>query len=304
MRSLFACRWCRLICLIIVAYGSYLGYRFWKGRNDGFSVANISSSFANSPAWEIPATAEKLNEVNQILSQPFHYIGHGFQFYAFESEDGIYVLKFMRHQRLRSPMLYDWLPNLPLIRDLKERKAEARQKRVDYLFRSLIVAYEDVPKETGMVYLHLNKSSNTHPKVVIFDKLQDHYEMSVDATEFVIQYKATLVKSTIKTLMQSGQVKDAKARIDQIFALLRDCAKKGVSDTDGALIHKNNLGFLKDRAIYIDTGKLTRKESMKNKERFEQDLRRLRPLYKWLAAHYPPLAAHFNKQQKKTLDSF
>lgn len=104
--------------------------------------------------------------------------------------------------------------------------------------------------------------------------------------------------------MESGQCHEAKIRINQIFALLRDCAKKGVCDTDGALIRKNNLGFLEDRAIYIDTGKLTLKESIKTKERFTKDLERLDPLYEWLQANYPPLAEHFLLEKQRVLNTF
>jgi hypothetical protein len=152
--------------------------------------------------------------------------------------------------------------------------------------------------------VHINKSRGLHPTVTIFDKLGEKYEVTLDDKEFVLQLKAKHMKPVLCKLMKKGEVQQAKERIDQIFALLTDCAKKGVLDTDGALIKKNNMGFLADRAIYIDTGKLTRKPSIKEKERFIQDLKRLRPLHKWLMQHYPVLANHFEKAQKNAIDNF
>ena len=65
-----------------------------------------------------------------------------------------------------------------------------------------------------------------------------------------------------------------------------------------------NLGFLQDKAIYIDTGKITRKESMKTLERFSKDLERLKPLHEWLEQNYPELAAHFEAEQQNVLANF
>lgn len=151
---------------------------------------------------------------------------------------------------------------------------------------------------------HLNKTKNEFKEVLLVDLQGDEYQVSLDDTEFVIQQKATFIKPTIKALMTAGQLQDAKLRISQIFELLKAVSQKGILDTDGALIHKNNIGFIKDKAIYIDTGKFVQKESIKTLDRFKADLRRLRPLHKWLVTRYPPLAAYFDKQQKKILDSF
>lgn len=306
MNALFANRYVKFICLLIIAYGCFEGFLLWKQRNDGFSVENIYSRLPNSPKWHIPTTSEKLQEVRQILAQPFYYIGHGFQFYAFESGDQKYVLKFMRHQRLHPPVMYDWMPDCSLVRDLKDKKAQKRADRVNILFESLKIAYQDIPEQTGLVFVQLNKLKNlqTFGQAFIVDLLDNEYRIELDDTEFVLQYKATFVKPTLKALMKSGKLDEAKERIDQLFTLLKETAKKGILDEDGALVRKNNVGFLDDRAIYIDTGRFVYKESINTAERFADDLRRLRPLQKWLLAHYPPLAAHFDKQQRKVLQSF
>ena len=104
--------------------------------------------------------------------------------------------------------------------------------------------------------------------------------------------------------MQEGLVDKAKKRIDEIFLLLKTCAKKGIVDNDTQLIRKNNMGFLAHRAIYVDTGKIARKESIKTLERFTQDLERLIPLHEWLVEHYPELATYFEQAQEKTLREF
>lgn len=298
---MFSSRWVRFIGAIILVASCYGGIRVWKSRNDGFALERIQTKLPNSPEWEIAVTSRTLDQVNQILTQPFYYIGHGFQFYAFESSDGKYVLKFLRHQRLHPPAFYDWLPNWGIVRDIKAKKSFKRSERVRLLFESLKIAYEHLPEESGLLYVHLNKTKNQHKEAFLVDLQENEHKIALDDTEFVLQYKATFVKPTIKACMKAENINEAKARITQLFDLLKSTAQKGILDTDGALIYKNNVGFVKDKAIYIDIGSFEFKESIKSKERFEYDLRRLKPLYRWLVKNYPPLAAYFEKQQKKVL---
>lgn len=293
-----------LLLAVCALYGLYRGVKLWKDRNDGFSVERIQTRLPNSPEWEIAAADQKIQEVNQILTQPFYYLGRGFQFFAFESSDHKYVLKFLRHQRLHPPVMYDWLPNIGIVRDMKAKKAQKRKARVSELFMSLKIAYEEIPLETGLIYVHLNKTEGKHLNATLIDLQEDEHKVSLDDTEFVLQYKADLIKPTFKTLMKEGNVDEAKERINQLFELLQSTAQKGILDTDGALIYKNNVGFIANRAIYIDVGQFTLKDGIKSRERFMYDLKRLKPLYKWLLRRYPPLAAHFEKQKQHILSTF
>ena len=104
--------------------------------------------------------------------------------------------------------------------------------------------------------------------------------------------------------MRDGKAGEAKQRIDQIFDLLFTCAKRGIQDTDKSLIRKNNLGFLPERAIYIDTGKLAIRERITTIKGFKEDLKRLEPLYEWFRQHHPELACYFIEKQSETIEQF
>ena len=85
------------------------------------------------------------------------------------------------------------------------------------------------------------KTKGQHPTIPLFDRVKNEYQIDLDAYEFVIQQKASLIKPTIDNLMYMGNTRGAKQRIRQTFELLQHCAKRGIQDTDGALIGKNNL---------------------------------------------------------------
>ena len=293
-----------LLLAFLLSFTAYKIIHAYDRRNDGFAIEKIHSHLPYDPRWNVEVSEEQIHTTNHILEQPFHYLGRGFQCYAFISADGKYVLKFFRHQRMRLPPSCEYLPNVAFIKDFKARKAADFEKRKNYLFTGIKVGFEAAPHETALIFVHLNKTKNQHGKTVIFDKLGNQYVVDMNQVEFMLQHKAVHIKPTISQLMTDDQEEEAKKRLKQIFTLLVTCAKNGIQDTDGALIRKNNLGFLEDRAIYIDSGKLARKEEIKNKERFVKDLHRLKPLYRWLKDEHPELARCFKEYQQQAINEF
>lgn len=293
-----------VIFALLFGYCAYRAIHYYGGRAEGFTIENIHSTLAFNPSWEVTVTPEERAVANTILEQPFHYLGRGFQCYAFESEDRKYVLKFFRHQRLRLHPITGYFPNVWPIRGIKQRKKAELEKRMRHLFSAMKIGFENARHDTALLYMHLNKTENQHGTVRITDKLGNAFVVELDKVEFMLQHKAMHIKPVIDKLMLEGKEAEAKMRLDQIFDLLVGCAKRGIQDTDGALIRKNNLGFLDDRAIYIDSGKLVIKEDFKNKERFARDLKRLRPLIKWLSETYPTLGTYIEEKKISVVREF
>ncbi len=303
MRSFLSNRFVRLLCIIGALYGVVEIVHLWDSRGEGFRLYKIQSNHLYDPRWDVSYTNEDLQEARKALSQPYHYLAHGFQVYAFCSEDGQYILKFFRHQRLRLPDFVMAMPSFPLFDEWRKSRILALSRRQDYLFRSCTTSWELARHETVMMMVHLNLTAGLYPTVVLHDLLGNSYPIQLDKYQFLLQRRAKLVKPTITSCMQNGDVREAKRCIDRIFNLFVDCARKGIYDTDGALIRKNNLGFFEDRAIYIDGGKLTKRKGPITKKAFLRDIKRLRPLVKWLKEEYPELLAHFEKVRQRAIHS-
>lgn len=294
-------KWIIIICLLAV---TVKGALWWDGRGDGFELSKIQSNLPVESRWDFDYTPEQYQQALKVLQQPYKYLAHGFQCYAFESQDGLYVLKFFRHQRLRLSNFTLNLPAIPVFEEWRTAKILSMNRRREYLLRSCKTAQKFVPYESGLIYTHLNTTNNLFPTVEITDKLGNHYQIELDNYQFILQFKAEHIKPVLSKLAREGKLQEAKVRIDQIFALLADCANKGIQDADSALIYKNNLGFLSDRAIYIDGGKLIPKESMKQKDRFIKDLNRLKPLLKWMKENEPTLVPLYQQSEKEAIDRF
>lgn len=296
---------CSIVFAGIVLIGGIVfeAVQFWEGRGEGFRVYKIQSQPPYEQRWDISYTDEELSTAVKALAQPYTYLAHGFQCYAFMSQDGEYVLKFFRHQRLRLPDLVMRIPNFPFFNEWRKAKILALSRRKEYLLRSCKTSWTLAKEETQLLMVHLNRTEDIFPTVTIIDPFGEKHPIKLDEYQFLLQRRAEKVKPTFISLMKNNDVSGAKARIDQIFELFLTCAAKGIQDTDGALVRKDNLGFFHDKAIYIDGGKLQMRKGVFNARVFRKDLRRLRPLKKWMEIEYPELASYFKTAQAAAIET-
>ncbi len=266
-----------------------------------FSINQVISDYPFNPEWEVKTPPETIQFLNMLTQQSFYWLGKGFQATAFVSEDGEYVLKFFQQGRLKEvPFLHN--PVGFLFSKAFREKMDERQIHREEIFLSSKMAYEEFPEESGILYVHLNKTNDLIKGIKLHDSGGQSYRLRGDDACFVLQRKADYVLPTIKTLMNEGRVDEAKARIDQIFDLLLSMAQKGFLDGDLALMRNNNIGFVQDRAIYIDTGHITHRNHVNVKERmvFEFDTR-VAPLHDWLKMRYPELATYYKERASEIL---
>jgi hypothetical protein len=287
--------------LVLVPFVLFKAVQWWEGRGQGFRLYKIHSNLPYDSRWDIAYSDEDLALTKQVLSQPYHYLGHGFQCYAFESQDGKYVLKFFRHQRLRLPKFVLAMPSFPYFEEWRKSRILSLSRRLDYLLRSCKTSWDPARRETALLMVHLNSSKDIFPTVMIKDPLGAVHHVPLDACQFLLQKKAVLLKPMIARCMKQGDIEGAKKCLTWIFDLFIDCVHNDVQDTDGALIRKNNLGYLPEegRAIYIDGGKL-KKHVWKDKE-FPKDLKRLYLLQKWLKEEYPSLVQPFEDAKENAI---
>jgi|GEM_PF-2272322 len=270
--------------------------------NNPFVPSNIICETSINPDWDVKMSADLISFVNVITQQPFRWLSKGFQAYAFESQDGEFVIKFFQQKRLRDQPFKDHPIEYLFSKSFRERAEFIKNHRQE-IFWSSKISFEEIPEETGILFVHLNRTDNLLHGVRIVDSQGQSYKIKPGNTTFLIQRKATYVLPTINELMKKGDVAGAKARLDQIFDLLITLAKKQIVDGDYALIRNNNIGFIKNRAIYIDTGHLFKQPNLKAKEQMDYEFkRRLRPLRDWLGIKYPELATYYDTRQSEILD--
>ena len=79
---------------------------------DGFALARITHPLQANGEFPPPIlSSEETMTLKKILSQPFHYLSCGGQTYVFTSDDGHYVIKFLKFHHRRIPL---WMQKIPL----------------------------------------------------------------------------------------------------------------------------------------------------------------------------------------------
>ncbi len=267
-----------LVALLLLGWG---GFYYYNQITDGFSLHQISSSLPPYPQFEVPLEEDQKREMQNFLSQPFRYLGKGAQFYAFESADGKYVLKFLKHKHLRP---FTRLNSVPLPRKLREicdAKIERRKKRVENLFASCKLAYEEICEETGLLYIHLNRTPSLESKVVLIDKIGRKHRIDLDQHEFMVQMRAISVKEAFAAVTSNEQVHEL---IEQLIDVVSKRCEKGIADRDRAFVQNVAFCISEPRALFIDTGQFYKETEMCTEGELKK---RLGGLRHWTECNFP-----------------
>lgn len=204
-----------------------------------FSPEMVSSTLEPHPQWAIADPAPR-----SILSQKFTFLGEGAQAIAFASEDGKYVLKLFKMRRFTPSYMDQLCPHV----------VRRRLKNLHWVFNGYRNAYQDLRRESGLVWIHLAKTSTIHQTLTIFDRDGIEHHIDADATEFVIQENAELIFRRLTRLYKEGKKSELEKAIASIQALVQYRIDKGYVDRDKAV--SNNYGFVGNRAIQFDIGRL------------------------------------------------
>lgn len=239
---------------------------------DSFSLRNITYDGEVENVPPLSLDEKEQTKVDAILNQPFTYLGKGHQSYAFISGDGQYVLKFFKFTYLRP----SWF-----IRET------TRQKKLKRMFIGYHLAYTYDRDNTGMVFVHLSKSTNLMKTLTVADQFGIHHSVNLDHVFFVIQQKAIMTKKVLKDLLNQGDLEAFKLRLDQLIALYLSEYSRGLFDGDHNIL--SNTGFLPDQAIRIDVGRLALRQEFKNPDIYGKDLRKIlsKRIDRWIKSGYP-----------------
>ncbi|NGX43364.1 MAG: hypothetical protein K940chlam7_01660 [Chlamydiae bacterium] len=282
--------WLCLLALVLFGVGR-LG--FWV--TEGFHEGNITSDFTYDLRWDTrPLSNGEKSLVNEILSQEFTYLGKGCQSYVFLSKDNKYVLKFFKYQRFRPKFYLKWFSSIPAVENLRQAKIVKKQRKLEGVYSGWKIAFDDLQTETGVLYVHLNKTENQLPVLTFYDKLGITHQLEMDRMEFLIQRTATMLCPELDTMMAKGETDKAKELLTQLLQMVLSEYHRGFADNDHALMQ--NTGVLDRKPIHVDVGQFVKDDAMRDPENYHQEL--FNKTYKfriWLKK-YPELLSHLDQE--------
>jgi hypothetical protein len=286
-------------CFILLVVAIRLISSFCLQQTDGFAVARLQSAFPSDASWNISSSNPfDKAEFEQAIQQKYSYLGFGGQCFAFESEDQQYVIKFFK-QRFIEPQ--KWLMLLPLPNALQSRRNRFYERILSKHcrdFNSYKIAYDTLKEETGLIYIHLNKTNNLHKQLTLSDKLHINHQIDLDQTEFIIQKKAQLVYPYIDQMMSQGNSQCIQQALHSILSIIVSRCQKGIFDEDPR-IHCN-VGLIGTQAIFIDVGRFKADPQRTKPEIYKQDISLITARFKgWLADKHPSLVPLLEEEIKQ-----
>lgn len=279
------------------------GGLFFITRTSGFNVDKILSRLAYNANWEIDPISEGQREalIQEVFPQTYYYLASGNQCYAFISEDRRYILKFFKMQSLFPK---GWLNGFPfsLLQKIGFKNEKNNQLFSERIFASYKDAYQSLREETGLMYIHFNKSREFRSTVILIDAKGKRHSLDLDKVEFVVQKRAQRIFDHLNALFEEGKIEDMKISIRSFLQLIAVRCEKGFVDQDLSI--RNNFGFVtNEEAIQFDCATLTRDSSMKYPLNFRHEIMQVAErLDLWAQEYCPELTLFIQDEAQRIIN--
>lgn len=277
---------------------------FLSRKTPYFTISGISSTLEYHPEWEVPEPSEEeKQQLSSLFQQKFTYLDCGAQSFVFLSEDGKSVLKLFRYDRNRLPYALTILPLPSSLSRWREKLGEKKEARLKSDFASYLLAYRELREESGILFLHLNKTHFLNQKLTIIDKIGISHTLSLDEMEFLIQKRLKVASEVIGAHMAKGELESAQKKLESLLELTLLRYRKGIYDGDAWWISQN-YGFEGEKPMFLDIGRLQKNPDYSHSNIYREDLKIIiGNLRIWLEEFHPQLLPYLDEKNKQLMQN-
>ncbi len=200
-------------------------------RTDGFSPAIASKT--SSTLSDDPPSSETL----AALAQPYRYLSRGRQCFVFESADGQFVVKLFNSSYLTL-----------------SRNPEKRAQRRRFFKESYLLAWRELRKETGLLWVHQGKSENPLPQVAFTDRIGTPFVLDLTDTAFVLQKKGVSLAEALPAIFEREGQAGVQRVVDLWTSFVNLRISKKIADKDADTLW--NCGLCNGEFLALDPGRL------------------------------------------------
>lgn len=277
-----------LVCFIIIG---------WRYLTHGFRAYKILGSM---PFEDFKITTNIADEklALTILDQKFSYMNKGAQAFVFQSDDNRYVIKFLALNKYKEPFRRQVLSFFSIFKEHRNERIFNRERNFKASLNSYKLVYENLKKETGVIYVHLKENEKFKNKITIIDKLGFSYKIDPNQTLFIIQKKAEKIKPYLLQYAKKNDFDELKKIISVYFAMTKNVIKKNIINRDSSI---KNSGISEDGFIEVDIGRF--QKITDTKENYTKYLQKYTRLYrKFLKSYIPEIVEYFDEKIKEQND--
>lgn len=209
-------------------------------------------------------------DLEEFLSQPMHFLGIGSQCIVFSPKNSPYVLKICKANRYQP---FSYLTKWPLS-SFFNPSLERKEKKKEEDFFNYKLAFTELKEQTGILYLHLNKTDHLKKKITLVDPLFFFYRAKADDLVFYIQKKAIPLRKYVLQLKQENKTQEIQSLFQSLIKMVSFNAKCGIRMKD---IHpEKNIGVCQNQPMWIDPGRMKKYPSAFSIERENKAISHIR----------------------------
>lgn len=273
--------------------------RFCHHATQGFRLSKVRANlFKQEKVSQVEESDREF--LTHLFKQKFHFLGRGLQSFAFESEDGNYVLKLLNNRHQKKIELFSLLTHFPMISSWAKKQADYFGAKLDKTFQSYEIAFEEMREKTGLLYIHLYPTQELPESLSIVDPLQICHEIDPNQTGFLVQKKATLAYPALKKYLSDEDPEKVKRALSSLVRLFFWKWRQGIADNDPLI--RTNYGFIDGEAIQIDVGPLSKQTVLQSKEENKRQIEKITTSLKcWLNENAPEFKPFLDQELHEQL---
>lgn len=238
------------ICAFLLIVYIFIGtHKLLHDATGNFRPNKIPLSLAEEE--KIPLASDEKNQFFSICNQKFHYLAKGHHIYAFESEDGKYILKFPRHHKF---FTHFWL-RLPILSEsVRNRKMQVKTRHWSTIYNGHKKAFHDLQNETGVIYVHLSKTKDLNRTVTLVDAFKREFTIDLDEAGYILQKRFSIYNEEFREALKKKDTEEIKEMFKAYFEVIASRFSRGYINKDRRG-WKANYAFVKPNLAYeIDMG--------------------------------------------------
>lgn len=275
-----------IVLLLIIS----LSLVSWRKITGGFRPYKIIGTIPHDISFS--SISFQTEDIKNILNQKFEYLSKGSQIFAFSSQDGKYILKFIRLSKYQEPFRRIFLSHLFPPSFFAHTFSKNKNKNFYHVIQSYKIAFEDLKDETKLIYIHLSSNPSPIDKLKISDNFGFEYTIDANNCMFLLQKKGCRIKDDLLKALDKRDFAHVRKNIIDYLILAKKVIQKGILNKDSSI---KNLGYIDDMVAELDLGRFER-VNITDKSSF---LKKYTQFYRNSLLNCPEMLEFFDRSSKE-----
>jgi hypothetical protein len=280
---------------ILTATLGYTPFKEYYTQSDPFYLQKLPLTVTDPLSLYPPdLSAIRKTLPNSVINQSYRYLYEGSSAIVFISADNQYIFKILKQNASSIPTLI--LPPGQHRYGVNHKEIDTTSLQPHGLrYNSYLLAIDRLQKETGLIFLHLDRLQDLDTQLLVLDKKGQQRILSLDDYAFVFQKKGDPIYQTITKLMRNNQIDKAKALVghtlQSVFTLCREVV------IDESSVIKKHMSCIGEQCLFMDVEHFQRQKEMIDGIAYLQQVDDIIDSFEiWLKQKHPKLAIEAKNQ--------